>query len=101
MTFRQGRVFPIIVTVLLISIIIYLLATIKQPYVECSKTETTEQGIQIPENLKVTLSSNNIENMDLTKTIILPENDTEEENSYLDSIKFAIENSYEYIESKR
>ena len=97
MTFRQGRVFPIIVTVLLISIIIYLFATIKQPYVECSKTETTEQGIQIAENLKVTLSSNNIENMDLTKTIILPENDTEEENSYLDSIKFAIKSSYEYL----
>ena len=100
MTFRQGRVFPIIVTVLLISIIIYLFATIKQPYVECIKTETTEQGIQIAENLKVTLSSNNIENMDLTKTIILPENDTEEENSYLDSIKFAIENSYEYLPKK-
>ena len=97
MTFRQGRVFPIIVTVLLISIIIYLFATIKQPYVECSKTETTEQGIQIAENLKVTLSSNNIAKMDLTKTIILPQNYIQEENSYLNSIKFAIKSSYEYL----
>ena len=71
MTFRQGRVFPIIVTVLLISIIIYLFATIKQPYVECSKTETTEQGIQIAENLKVTLSSNNIENISVILRLIV------------------------------
>ena len=100
MTLRQGRIFPIIVTVLLISIIIYLFATIKQPYVECSKTQTTEQGIQIVENLKVALSNNNIQKMDLTKTIILPGNETEKENSYLDSIKFAIENSYEYLPKK-
>lgn len=100
MTFKQGRVFPIIVTVILISIIIYLFATIKQPYVECSKTQTTEQGIQIVENLKVALSNNNIQKMDLTKTIILPGNETEKENSYLDSIKFAIENSYEYLPKK-
>ena len=46
MALKQGRVFPIIITVILISIIIYLFATIKQPYVECSKT-TTELGIQI------------------------------------------------------
>ena len=38
--------------------------------------------------------------MDLTKTIILPGNETEKENSYLDSIKFAIENSYEYLPKK-
>ena len=97
MTLRQGRIFPIIVTVLLISIIIYLFATIKQPYIECSKTATTEQGIQIVENLKVTLSSNNIAKMDLTKTIILPQNYIQEENSYLNSIKFAIKSSYEYL----
>ena len=99
MTLKQGRVFPIIITVILISIIIYLFATIKQPYVECSKT-TTELGIQIVENLKVSLSSNNIEKMDLTKTIILLENYTKEENNYLDSIKFAIEESYEYLPKK-
>lgn len=97
MTFRQGRVFPIIVTVMLISIIIYLFATIKQPYVECSKTTTTEQGIQIIENLKVSLNSNNISKMDLTKTIVLPENYIKEENNYLNSIKFAIKTSYEYL----
>ena len=99
MTLKQGRVFPIIITVILISIIIYLFATIKQPYVECSKT-TTELEIQIVENLKVSLSSNNIEKMDLTKTIILLENYTKEENNYLDSIKFAIEESYEYLPKK-
>ena len=38
--------------------------------------------------------------MDLTKTIILPENYTKEENNYLDSIKFAIEESYEYLPKK-
>ena len=99
MTLKQGRVFPIIITVILISIIIYLFATIKQPYVECSKT-TTELGIRIVENLQVTLSSNNIEKMDLTKTIILPDNYTSEENNYLDSIKVAIKESYDYLPKK-
>lgn len=99
MALKQGRVFPIIITVILISIIIYLFATIKQPYVECSKT-TTELGIQIVENLQVTLSSNNIEKMDLTKTIILPDNYTSEENNYLDSIKVAIKESYDYLPKK-
>ena len=35
--------------------------------------------------------------MDLTKTIILPQNYIQEENSYLNSIKFAIKSSYEYL----
>ena len=100
MVAKKGRVFPIIITILLIVIIIYLFASIKQPYVECSKETTNELGIQVLENIQVNLDSNSIERMDLTKTIILPENDTEEENSYLDSIKFAIENSYEYLPKK-
>ena len=97
MVAKKGRVFPIIITILLIVIIIYLFASIKQPYVECSKETTNELGIQVLENIQVNLDSNSIEKMDLTKTIILPDQYLNEENNYLNSMRFIIENSYEYL----
>ena len=97
MVAKKGRVFPIIITILLIVIIIYLFASIKQPYVECSKEITNELGIQVQENIQVNLDSNSIERMDLTKTIILPNQYLNEENNYLNSMRFIIENSYEYL----
>ena len=100
MTLKQGRAFPIIITVILISIIIYLFATIKQPYVECSKKTVNELGIELQENLKVTLDSSSIQKMDLTKTIILPNQYLEDENNYLNSMKFIIKNSYDYLPKK-
>ena len=45
MTLRRGRVFPIILTILLIIIIIYLVANIKQPYLVCTKETTNDLGI--------------------------------------------------------
>ena len=100
MVVKKSRVFPIIITISLIVIIIYLFANIKQPYVECSKETTNELGIQVLENIQVNLDSNSIEKMDLTKTIILPEQYINEENNYLNSMRFIIENSYEYLPQK-
>ena len=73
MVVKKGRIFPIIITLLLIIIIIYLFATIKQPYVECSKDVTNELGIQVLENIQITLDGNKIASMDIKKIIILPE----------------------------
>ena len=100
MVLKKGRAFPIIITVILIIIIVYLFANIKQPYVECSNTTTNSLGIEITENIKVDLSNNNIRKMDLTKTIVLPENYLTEEKNYLSTLNYALENSYEKKKKK-
>lgn len=99
MTLRRGRVFPIILTILLIIIIIYLFANIKQPYVVCTKETTNDLGIEINENIQVTLDGNKIQKMDLTKTLIFPEQYLKQEDNYLNSMHYIIENSYEYLPS--
>ncbi len=99
MTLRRGRAFPIILTILLIIIIIYLFANIKQPYVVCTKETTNDLGIEINENIQVTLDGNKIQKMDLTKTLIFPEQYLKQEDNYLNSMHYIIENSYEYLPS--
>ena len=71
---KKNRVFPIVIVVIMIVIIFYLIATAKQPYVECSKKSTNDLGITISENLTTSLDSNKISEMTLTKTIIFPDN---------------------------
>ena len=95
MTLRRGRAFPIILTILLIIIIIYLFANIKQPYVVCTKETTNDLGIEINENIQVTLDGNKIQKMDLTKTLIFPEQYLKQEDNYLNSMHYIIENSYD------
>lgn len=99
MTLRRGRAFPIILTILLIIIIIYLFANIKQPYVVCTKETTNDLGIEINENIQVTLDGNKIQKMDLTKTLIFPEQYLKQEDNYINSMHYIIENSYEYLPS--
>ena len=100
MTLKKGRVFPIILTIILIVIIIYLFATIKQPYVVCTKNITNDLGIEVDEKIQVTLDTNNIKKMDLTKTIILPETFLTENDNYLNSMKFILKESYAYLPKK-
>ncbi len=94
---NKGIVFPLIITILVIVIIIYLFVTIEQPYVECSKSTTDDLNIKITEKLTATLDSNKLKKMELTKTIILPQ-DYLKTDDYLESIKFSLEKSYEYLE---
>ena len=77
---RRNMLFPIIITVLVILVIIYLIGSVKQPYVSCSRSTTDDLGIKLVENLVTTLDGNKIKKMELTKTIILPK-------KYLDSDK--------------
>lgn len=99
MGLKKGKVFPMILTIIFIVIIIYLFANIQQPYVVCSKSTTTELGIEINEDLQVTLEGNHIDSMDLTKTLIFPEQYTEDDH-YLSAMRFVLKNSYEYLPKK-
>ncbi len=96
--FNKNRTFPIILTLIIIVIIIYLFATLKQPYVECSKTTTDQFDIKIEERIKTTFNGNKISKINLTKTITLP--DKYNSDKYLESIKSSLEKSYKYLNNK-
>ncbi len=97
MSRKKTRVFPVVIVAIMIVIIFYLVATAKQPYVECSRKSTDELGITIRENLKTSLDSNKISKMTLTKTIIFPDKYLEDDK-YLEAFKFALEKSYAYLD---
>lgn len=97
MTLKKGKVFPMVLTIIFIVIIIYLFATIKQPYVVCTKSNTNNLDIKVDEKIQVALDGNNIKSMDLTKTIILPETYLHEKDNYLNSMRFILKESYAYL----
>ena len=93
---NKGKGLPIIITVFMIVVIIYLFATLEQPLVVCEKRSTNDLDIVVSEVLETTLDSNEIRKMVLVKTIILPE-EYLVDNTELDSIMFALEKSYQYL----
>ena len=92
----KNRVFPITIAVIVILIIIYLFATVKQPLVVCDKKVIDDLGITIVEELEVTIDGNKIDKMVLVKTIKLPE-EYLEDDSYLNSVLYTLESSYAYL----
>ncbi len=98
MSKKRNMFFPIIITAIIIMIIIYLVATAKQPYVECSRKTTDDLGITVKEELRTELDNNKIGQMTLTKTITLPDKYLDSDR-YLESIKFALTKSYAYLDS--
>ena len=87
---------PIILTFIIIMIIVYLFATIKQTYVTCDKTRTFDSDIKVSENLVSSLDGKGITSMTITKTIILPERFVKD-NARLNSIKFSLEKTLDYL----
>ena len=90
---------PIIITVMLIAIIIYLFATVYQPLVVCEKKVKNDLDITVSEVLETTLDSNEIRKKVLVKTIILPD-EYLGDNNQLDNIMFILDKSYEYLGDK-
>lgn len=99
---KRGKtpIFPVVLTVVMIVIIIYLFATVKQPLVVCEKRVVDDLGITISEQLDATIDGNKIGKMELVKTIKLPDNYLEDDK-YLNSLMFTLENSYDYLDSKK
>ena len=92
----KGKGLPIIITIMLIVIIIYLFATVEQPLVVCEKKVTDDLDITVSEVLETTLDGKEIKKMVLVKTIILPDKYLVDDNE-LDSIMFALEKSYKCL----
>jgi len=93
---NKGKSLPIIITVMLIIIIIYLFATVEQPLVVCERKVTNDLDITVSEVLETTLDGKEITKMELVKTVVLPDKYLVD-NSELDSIMFALEKSYKYL----
>ncbi len=93
---NKGKGLPIIITIFMIVVIIYLFATVEQPLVVCEKRNVNDLDIVVSEVLETTLDSNEIRKMVLVKTIILSDEYLVDDNE-LDSIMFALEKSYQYL----
>lgn len=91
----KSKMFPIIITVMLIIIIIYLFATVEQPLVVCEKSVTSDTGVVVSEVIETTLDGRRIKNMIVFKTITLP--DKYLNNGELESIVFLLNKAYEYL----
>ena len=96
MSTKKNKTFPIVITSIIIMIIIYLFATVEQPYITCSKSTTNDLDIRVTEDINVTIDGNKIREIDLTKAIVLPSNYLEDD-IHLNSIKFSLKKHYEYL----
>lgn len=96
----KGKIFPLIITIMLIMIIIYLFATVEQPLVVCEKKNKNDLDIIVSERLETTLDSNEIRKMVLVKTIILPD-EYLGDNNQLDNIMFILDKSYQYLDEEQ
>ena len=99
MSTRKSMTLLIIITFIIIAIIVYLFATIKQTEVTCVKNNLFDNNIRYNEEVKAIIDGKKINELNLEKVIILPQeylkNDT-----YLNSIKFSLEESLEYLGDK-
>ena len=93
---KKSNVFiSLFIVIILIGIIIYLIANVKQPYVECSLSNTDDLGITINEKVITTLSSRSITSLNITKKIILPKKyDT---SSNKNAIIYSLNSAFEYL----
>lgn len=95
MNTRKNRIFPILLTIIIIGIVVYLFMNIKQPYIECSKTTTYDKNVKVVEEVKTTLDSNKISELKVEKKIILPEELSD--YKHINSIKSALKDAYQYL----
>lgn len=96
MTYKRSKFFPIILTIIIIIIVIYLFANLEQTEVKCSKRTTDSLGITIVEELNTSLDGKKINELELKRSIILPDKYLSD-SKYLDYIEYTIKKSYNYL----
>ena len=99
MSSRKSMRLPIIITFIIIAVIVYLFARIKQTEVICEKTYNFDSGISLKEKVVATLDGKEIDKLDVTKTILLPEKYTKDE-SYIIDIKNNLDRTLSYLGDK-
>ena len=99
MSTRKGIRFPIVLTFIIIAIVVYLFATIKQTYVTCDKNRSFDSDIGVSEHVVTSLDGKKITGISITKTIKLPEKYTKDDTR-LNSIKMSLEKTLDYLGDK-
>lgn len=98
MSTRKSMTLPVIITLIMIVIIIYLFATIKQSQVVCEKVRTFDSDVRLEEKIVSTLDGKSIKEISIVKIITLPDKYAKE--TYLNSIKFSLESTLNYLGDK-
>lgn len=99
MNTRKSMKLPIIITFIIIGIIVFLFARIKQTEVVCEKIYNFDSGISLKEKVVATLDGKEINKLDVTKTILLPEKYIKDEN-YIEDIKNNLDRTLNYLGEK-
>lgn len=99
MSSRKSMRLPIIITFIIIAVIVFLFARIKQTEVVCEKTYNFDSGISLKEKVVATLDGKEINKLNVTKTIILPEKYIKDEN-YVEDIKNNLDRTLSYLGDK-
>lgn len=95
MSTRKSMRLPIIFTLIIIVIMVYLFTSIKQSEIVCEKIKTFDSNVRLKEELVSITDGKKINSMVLTKTIVLPPEYADE--AHLNSIKYALENTLNYL----
>ena len=98
MSTMKSMTLPVIITLIMIVIIIYLFATIKQSQVVCEKVRTFDSDVRLEEKIVSTLDGKSIKEISIVKIITLPDKYAKE--TYLNSIKFSLESTLNYLGDK-
>lgn len=99
MSSRKSMRLPIIITFIIIAVIVFLFTRIKQTEVVCEKTYNFDSGISLKEKVVATLDGKEINKLNVTKTIILPEKYIKDEN-YVEDIKNNLDRTLSYLGDK-
>lgn len=99
MSSRKSMKLPVIITFIIIGVMVFLFTRIKQTEVTCEKTYNFDSGIYLKEKVVATLDGKEIDKLDVTKTIVLPEKYLKDEN-YIIDIKNNLDRTLSYLGDK-
>lgn len=96
---RKSMKLPVIITFIIIGVIVFLFVRIKQTEVTCEKTYVFDSGISLKEKVVATLDGKEIDKLDVTKTIFLPDKYIKDED-YVNDIKNNLDRTLSYLGDK-
>lgn len=99
MATRKSMTLPVIITLIIIGIIVYLFANIKQTEVTCVKNNLFDDNVRVNEEVTAVIDNKRIDELIIEKKIILPEKYLKDD-TYLNSIKYSLEETLEYLGDK-
>lgn len=99
MSTRKSIRLPVVITFIIICIIIYLFTNIKQSTIVCEKDFSFDSDILLSEKINITLDNKKISNINLRKSIILPEKYNKKRENLV-GIQNSLDTTLSYLEDK-